>query len=82
MPPHSPPHTISTPTVNVTIKDVIDTSGQNINPLTVEDLKRILHQKTLQSQLCTSPVLVSVEELQRTIAEITKDKVNLQELPS
>ena len=32
--------------------------------------------------MCTSPVLVSVEELQRAVAEITKDKVNPQEPPS
>ena len=32
--------------------------------------------------MCTSPVLVSVEELQREVAEITRDKVNPQEPPS
>ena len=70
------------PIETVTMKDVPDTSGQNINPLTIEDLKKILHQTTLQSQLCTNLVLVSVEELQKAVAEITKEKVNTQEPPS
>ena len=60
----------------VTLKDVPDTLGQNINPLTIEDLKKILHQTTLQSQLCTNLVFVSVEELHKAIAEINREKVN------
>lgn len=32
--------------------------------------------------MCTSPILVSVEELQRAVVEITKDKLNPQEPPS
>ena len=77
MPPPSPPHIATPPT-----KSVIVSSGQNINPLTIEDLKKILHQTTLQSEMCTSPILVSVEELQRVVAKITKEKVNPQEPPS
>lgn len=65
LPPPSPPHIKTTPVDSIAIKDVLDTSGQKINPLIVEDLKKILHQTTLQSQLCTNPILVSVEELQR-----------------
>ena len=72
LPPPSPPHT--TPTKIVIVKDVLETLGQNINPLIVEDLKKILHQTTLQSQLCTNPLLVSVDELQKPIAEITREK--------
>ena len=36
----------------------------------------------MQSKLCTNPILVSVEELQKVVAEITKEKVNTQESPS
>ena len=36
----------------------------------------------MQSQLCLNPVIVSVEELQKVVAEITKEKVNTQEPPS
>ena len=61
------------------MQDVPDNFGQNINPLTVEDLKKILHRTTLQAQLCTNPILVSVEELQKVVADITRDKVNPQE---
>ena len=47
--PPIPPHVTPTPTNLVVVQDVPDTSGQNINPLTTEDLKNILHQTTLQS---------------------------------
>ena len=78
LPLASPPHTTPTPGESVTVKDVLDTSSQNINPLTVEDLKRILHQTTMQSQLCLNPVMVSVEQLQKVVDEITKENVNTQ----
>ena len=82
LPPASPPHVTSTPVDTVTVQDIPKTSSQNINPLTVQDLKKILYQTTLQSQLCTNPILVSVEELQKVVAKITKEKVNPQEPPS
>ena len=62
LPPPSPPHTI-TPTETINIKDVADTSCQNINPSIVEDLSKILDQSTQLAQLCSSPILVSVDEL-------------------
>ena len=68
-----------TPVDIVTVQDFPNTSGQNINPLTTEDLKKILHQTTVQAQLCTNPVLVSVEEWKKAIDKITRDKVNSQE---
>lgn len=80
LPPPSPPH--KTPIDIVIVKYVPNTLGQNINPLTTEDLKRILHQSTLQAQLCTNLVLVSVDELQKAIVEITREKENTQELPT
>ena len=45
----SPPHVTSTPAEIVIVQDIPDTYGQNINPLTTEDLKKILHQTTLQA---------------------------------
>ena len=63
MPPCSPPHVTPIPTDSMVVQGFPDTFGQNINPLTVEDLKKILHQTSLQAQLCTNPILVSVEEL-------------------
>ena len=65
LPPPSPPHTI-THLETLKIKDVVDTSCQNINPLTAEDISKILDQSTQQVQSCTSPILVSVEELQKS----------------
>ena len=82
LPPPSPPHETSTPTIIVTVKDVPNTIGQNINPLTIEDVKKILHQTTMQSQICLNLVLVSVEELQEVVVEITQEKVNTQEPPT
>ena len=72
----------STPIDIIIVQDIPNTSCQNINSLNIEDLKRILHQTTLQAQLCTNLVLVSVEELQKNVVEITRDKVNSQEPPS
>ena len=60
--PPSLPHTI-TPIETIKIKDVADTSCQNINPLTIEDLSKILDQSTQLAQLCSSPILVNVNEL-------------------
>ena len=47
--PPSPPHSTATPAEVIKIKDVVDTSSQNINPLTTEDLTKILDQTTLQA---------------------------------
>ena len=63
------------------IKDVVDTSSQNINPLTAEDLTKILDQTTLQAQLCASPILVSVEEIQKSVDKVKEVKVPPQEPP-
>ena len=82
LPPLRPPHDTSTPADTITLQNVPNNSCQNINPLTAEDLKKVLNQTTLQAQLYTNLVLVSVEELQKAIADITRDKVNLEEPPS
>ena len=63
LPPPSPPHSTITPIETIKIKDVVETSCQNINPLTAEDLTKILDQSTQVARLCTSPILVSVDEL-------------------
>ena len=52
-----------------------------INPLTVEDLSKILDQSTHQAQLCTNPILVSVEELQKLVDKLKEAKVPPQEPP-
>ena len=49
LPPPSPPHSTDTPAEVIEIKDVVDTSCQNINPLTAKDLTKILDQTTLQA---------------------------------
>ena len=46
MPPPSPPHSTITPTETIKIKDITNNSSQNINPLTIEDLSKILDQST------------------------------------
>lgn len=78
-PPPSPPHVTITPADTITVKDVLDISTQNINPLTAEDLTKILDQSTQQAKLCTNPILVSVDELQKVVANTIRDKVNPQE---
>ena len=71
LPPPSPPYSTDTPTETVQIKDFVDTSSQNIDPLTTEDLTKILDQATHQAQLCTNPILVSVEELQESVGKLS-----------
>lgn len=78
----SPPHDTSAISKIITIKDVSDASTQNINPLIADDLKKILDQSTLRAQLCRNLVLVSVEELQKVVTKVIRDKVNTQEPPS
>ena len=69
LPPPSPPHGIITLAKIIKIKDVIDTSCQNINPLTIDDLTKILDQSTQVARLCSSPILVSVDELEKSVEE-------------
>ena len=73
--PPSPPQFITTPAKVVKIKDVVDTTSQDINSLTIEDLTNILNQSTHQAQLCTNPILVSVEELKKLVEKIKKGEV-------
>ena len=81
LPPLSSAHDTNTPADTIKVKGVPDNFGQNINPLTIEDLKKILDQSTLQAQLCNNPILVSVDELQKVVVDITREKVNTQEPP-
>ena len=82
LPPPSPPHSTITLVEIIKIKDVIDTSCQKINPLTIEDLTKILDQSTQASKLCSSPILVSVDELKKLVVESKEVKVKTQEPPS
>ena len=63
LPPPCPPHSIIIPVETIKIKNVTNTSSQNINPLTIVDLSKILDQSTQLAQLCSRPILVSVDEL-------------------
>ena len=42
----------------VKTKDVFDIVAHNINPLTKEDMKKILLGTTTKPQLCSHPILV------------------------
>ena len=81
LPPPSPPHSNFTPVETIKIKDVTDTTSQTISPLTADDLSKILDQSTHQAQLCTNPILVSVEELQKSIDKVKEGEVKPQEPP-
>ena len=48
LPPPSPLHTQPILADTIIVKDVPDILGQNINPLTIEDFKKILHQTIVQ----------------------------------
>lgn len=79
LPPPSPPHVTITPIETIKVKDVVDTSCQNTNPLIVEDLSKILDQSTQQAHLCTNLILVSVDELQKVVVDPKEVKVKTQE---
>lgn len=59
----------------------MDTSATNINPLTAEDLAKILDQSTVAAKLWSNPILVSVDELKNTVAKTQAVKVKTQEPP-
>ena len=61
---------------NIVFKDVSNLLDHNINPLTPEDLKKILDQSTLQAKLCDNLAFVSIDELQKAIIDVTRDKEN------
>ena len=48
----------------------------------MEDLTKILNPSTQQARLCNNPILVSVDELQKVVANSSRDKVNPKEPPS
>ena len=79
MPHPSPPHVAITPIETIIVKDVTKKSCQNLNPLTTKDLFKILDQSTLQARLCTNPILVSVDEIQKVVVDPSRVKVNPQE---
>ena len=78
LPPHSPPHSTITPAETIKIKDIVDTCSQSIKPLTTEDISKILDQSTQAVRLCTSPILVSVDELQKLVEKLKEVKVKIQ----
>ena len=82
IPPPSPPHATITPEETIIVKDIIDTSCQNINPLTTKDLSKILDQSTQQARLGTNPILVSIDEIHKAVVDPTRVKVKPQEPPS
>ena len=81
LPPPSPPHSTFTPTKTITIKDVTNMSIQIIKPLTTKHLSKILDQSTQAVRLCTSPILVNVDELQKLVEKLKEVKVPPQEPP-
>ena len=82
LPSFIPPHDTTQKIKTITIKDVSNPLTHNINHLTIEDLKKILDQSTLQEKLFGNPILVSMEELQKVVIDVTREKVNPQEPPS
>ena len=71
----SPPYT--SPTEEVIVKDVTETVPQNINPLTIEDLKKILDQSIDKATFCKNIILVSEEEYQKALFD-TKSQPSKQ----
>ena len=49
--------------------------------MTKEDLTKILDQSTQVARLCSSPILVNVDELEKSVVETKEVKVQTQEPP-
>ena len=47
----------------------------------VDDLTKILDQSTQAVRLCTSPILVNVDEFQKSVEKLKEVKVKTQESP-
>ena len=71
----SPQHELHIDTNTINIKDVSDTITQNINPLTEEDLKKILVESTTQEKLCEHHVLVSVDEIEKANKAFAREEI-------
>lgn len=66
----------------VQVKDVSDTIIQNINPLIEEDMKNILIYSTTKEQLCSHPILVSVDKIEKEkLASARENHKNYPLLP-
>ena len=76
MPSAIPPHDTSVTIETIIFKDISNVLAHNINPLTINDFKKILDQSTLHEKLCENLVLVSVDEIQNAVVDIIRDKVN------
>ena len=81
MPSMSPPHDTNEPTKIIIVKDVFYSSAQNIDPLTREHQNQILDQSIVDARSGKNIILVSIDELHKVVADITRDKVNTQEQP-
>ena len=78
----NPQQKISVNIETIRVKDVSDSTTQKINPLIEEELKKILDLSTLQAKLWDNPILVSVEEIQKSMTNSTREEVKTQELPT
>lgn len=58
----------------VIIKDFVDNSTQNINPLIEANLKKILKNSTTTTQLYTNPILVRLDEIEKEKLASTGEK--------
>lgn len=76
----SPQHGLDADTDTVKIKDVFNTVIQNINHLTKEDMKNILVDSTTKAQLCSHPILVGVDEIEKEDMASVGDKTQKQEI--
>ena len=82
MPNINSPQIISVSIETITVKDVFDLTIQNINPLMDKDLKKILDQSRLQAKLCDNPVLVSVDEIHKSMTNTIREELKTQEPPT
>lgn len=65
----------------VKIKDVSDNTTHSINPFIEEDIKKILVDSTTKEKLCSHPILVNVDEIEKAKLASTKEKAQELSIP-
>lgn len=71
----SPPHTDQVSQEDsVSIKDVLDSTPQNVNPLTKEGSKKLLKDSTNATLSCNNPILVRVDKIEKEKLEFEGEK--------
>lgn len=67
---------------SIQIKDFPDNFAQNINPLTDDDIKKILKDSTMVAKLCSNPLLVRTNKIEKVeVATVGEKQIDTSSVP-